>query len=44
MKKEKLNIFKANKIIKTISDNKLKQILKAENLLKTGFVIDEIKK
>ena len=43
MKAEKCDIFKANAILMFISQEKLEQILQAENLLKQGFSIDELK-
>jgi len=42
MKEMKLSIFEANSKLKYISDEKLELLLKAENLLKTGFTLNEI--
>lgn len=42
MKKNKLNIFDANSKLNLIDNNKLKEILKTENLLKSGYSIDDL--
>ena len=42
MKEENLDIFEANKILKTVKEPKLKRILEPGNLLKLGFSLDEI--
>ena len=43
MKNNKINIFEANKKLKLIEEEKLKQILKSENLLKMGYSIEDIR-
>jgi aspartate ammonia-lyase len=42
MKEKKINIFEANYILKVIEDEKLKSILQPGNLLKLGFLLDEL--
>jgi hypothetical protein len=42
MKEKKIDIFEANSILKIIDDSKLKNILQPGNLLKLGFLIDEL--
>lgn len=42
MKNNKLNVFEANQKLNLIDKEKLKILLTADNLLKTGFSIDEI--
>ncbi len=42
MKSKKINIFEANKTVKYIDNQKLKDILLTKNLLKTGFSINDI--
>lgn len=42
MKLNSIDIFAANKKLKLISDKKLKEILKPENLLKTGYSMGDI--
>jgi aspartate ammonia-lyase len=42
MKKKKIDIFEANRILKAIDDEKLKTILLPGNLLKLGFSLDEL--
>ncbi len=42
MKAENIDIFEANKCIQFIDETKLQQILKPENLLKTGFSVNDI--
>jgi aspartate ammonia-lyase len=42
MKKKKIDIFEANRILKVIDDEKLKTILQPGNLLKLGFSLDEL--
>lgn len=44
MKNKQINIFDANNELKLIKHEKLKEILKTENLLKSGFVISDIQK
>ena len=42
MKEKKIDIFKANDILKAIDDTKLKTILQPGNLLKLGFSVDDL--
>jgi aspartate ammonia-lyase len=42
MKEMKINIFEANNILKLIDDKKLKSILEPGNLLKLGFLLDDL--
>jgi aspartate ammonia-lyase len=42
MKKKKIDIFEANRILKAIDDEKLNTILQPGNLLKLGFSLDEL--
>ena len=42
MKEKNLDIFEANINVHVIKEGKLRQLLKPENLLKTGFTIDDI--
>jgi len=42
MKSKGLDIFAANKELKMISSEKLKTLLKAENLLKLGYTLEEL--
>jgi aspartate ammonia-lyase len=42
MKEDCLDIFEANRILKTIDEKKLEMILKPGNLLKLGFSLDDI--
>ena len=42
MKERKIDIFKANSILKAVDETKLKSILQPGNLLKLGFTIDDI--
>ncbi len=42
MKSENINIFEANNKLNAIDNDKLLQILKPENLLKTGFSINDL--
>lgn len=42
MKSNKTNIFNANKALNCIDPNKLKTILKPENLLKEGFTLNDL--
>jgi aspartate ammonia-lyase len=42
MKEDNLDIFEANRVLKTIEEEKLKEILKPGNLLKLGFSLDDI--
>jgi aspartate ammonia-lyase len=42
MKEKRIDIFEANRILKTIDDAKLKTILQPGNLLKLGFSLDEL--
>jgi aspartate ammonia-lyase len=42
MKKDKIDIFKANSILGYLSDNKIKIILQPGNLLKLGFSINDL--
>jgi hypothetical protein len=41
MKKKGIDIFAANNELKLISQEKLKTLLKPENLLKMGYTLDE---
>jgi aspartate ammonia-lyase len=42
MKEDSLDIFEANRVLKTIEEEKLKKILEPGNLLKLGFSLDDI--
>jgi aspartate ammonia-lyase len=42
MKKNKIDIFEANRILKAIDEAKLRTILKPGNLLKLGFSLDDL--
>jgi aspartate ammonia-lyase len=42
MKKDNMDIFEANRVLKTIEEEKLKKILEPGNLLKLGFSLDEL--
>jgi aspartate ammonia-lyase len=42
MKKKKIDIFEANRLLKSIDDKKLRSILQPGNLLKLGFSLDEL--
>ncbi|MCF6241632.1 MAG: hypothetical protein L3J74_09835 [Bacteroidales bacterium] len=42
MKKQAIDVFAANKQIQLISDEKLKSILSIDNLLKTGFILNDL--
>jgi aspartate ammonia-lyase len=42
MKNNNIDVFEANRILKYIDENRLENILKPENLLKTGFSIEDI--
>jgi aspartate ammonia-lyase len=42
MKEQKINIFEANRILKLIDDTKLKSILEPGDLLKLGFLLDDL--
>lgn len=42
MKAHEIDIFEANKQLKLIDEEKLKNILKPENLLKTGFTLNDL--
>lgn len=42
MKENKLDIFEANKAIRLMDEDKLREIVKPENLVKNGFTIREI--
>jgi aspartate ammonia-lyase len=42
MKAENIDIFEANNKLAMIEERKLLQILKPENLLKTGFSIEDL--
>lgn len=42
MKENAVDIFKANKILKLLDEQKLETILKPENLLKEGFTLNEL--
>ena len=42
MKKENINVFEANDILQLIATDKLKEILKPDNLLKTGYSINDL--
>ena len=42
MKEKKVNIFEANDILKLIDEEKLKSILEPGNLLKLGFLLDDL--
>jgi aspartate ammonia-lyase len=43
MKENRIDLFKANSILKLIEDEKLKDILEPSNLLKLGFSLDDLK-
>ena len=42
MKKANINVFEANDILQLIATGKLKEILKPDNLLKTGYSINDL--
>jgi len=42
MKTEKIDVFEANRHLAFLDETKLQQILKPENLLKTGFSMDDL--
>lgn len=42
MKKEGLNIYEANKKLKTLDELKLKELMKPQNLLKLGYSVKDI--
>ncbi len=42
MKTEKLDIFEANQVLNLMAENKLKQLMQPENLIKSGFSISDI--
>jgi hypothetical protein len=42
MKKEKCDILEANRRLDILPEDKLKNALKPENLLKTGFTLNDI--
>lgn len=42
MRLKKINIFDANKELNLLDDNKLNELLKPQNLLKTGFSLNDI--
>ena len=42
MKEKKYDIFEANRILKTIDEERLKEILQPGNLMKLGFSLDEL--
>jgi len=42
MKTNKTDVFEANKILGYLNESKIKEILKPENLLKTGFSIEDL--
>ena len=42
MKSSGIDIFEANKKLKLIDEEKLKSVLKPENLLKTGFTLSDL--
>ena len=42
MKEKKIDIFEANRILKSIEESKLRTILEPGNLLKLGFTLDEL--
>jgi aspartate ammonia-lyase len=44
MQEKKINIYQANENLKIIPENKLRKILKPENLLKEGFSVNDIRK
>jgi aspartate ammonia-lyase len=43
MKEKKYDIFEANAILKIIDDTKIKEILHPSNLLKLGFLLEDLK-
>lgn len=43
MKERRLDIFEANSIMKSIDENKLRELLKPGNLLKLGFSLEDLK-
>lgn len=43
MKNSSCDVFEANRKLKFVDDEKLKNILKPENLLKTGFTLSDLK-
>lgn len=42
MKEKKYDIFEANRVLQILDEEKLKQILKPGNLLKSGFSLDDL--
>ncbi len=44
MKNEELDVFSANNLLQMLHPEKLKSILSVDNLLKTGFVLDDLLK
>ncbi len=44
MKNEQLDVFSANNLLQLLHPEKLKSILSVDNLLKTGFVLDDLLK
>ena len=42
MKEKKYDIFEANRVLEILDEEKLKQILKPGNLLKSGFSLDDL--
>ena len=42
MKENHSDVFNANKKLKLIKEEKLKHLLKPENLLKTGYTLEDI--
>jgi aspartate ammonia-lyase len=42
MKEKKIDIFEANRLLKSIDDDKLRTILQPGNLLKLGFSLDDL--
>lgn len=42
MKEKNIDVFEANKVLKILDQNKFKEILAPQNLLKLGFTIDDI--
>jgi aspartate ammonia-lyase len=42
MKEKKIDIFKANSLLNTIDDSRLRTILQPGNLLKLGFTLDDL--
>ena len=42
MKKKKINLFEANKLLNTLEEDRIKDIIRPDNLLKEGFSINDI--